>query len=106
MVDVSKRSGPERNLLPSGDTARVGEITATLRLARTVDAAASKTNTVRVLLASRWTPIMILPTAEAWRRAFAARYMMPLGGGNCAGAGAGGATVTDCSAFETFAAGS
>src|SRR5436305_3080123 len=99
MVEVSKSSGPERNLLPSGDTARMGEIAATLRLASTVEAAVSKTNTVRVLLANRWTPMMSLPSAEACRRAFAERYMMPAGGGNCATAGAGGATVMDCRAL-------
>ena len=45
--------------------------------------------------------MMYLPSAEACRWALGARYMTPLGGGNCGAAGAGGATVLDCSAFET-----
>src|ERR1035438_7285181 len=59
-VRVSKSMGPLRNVLPSGDTARVGEITGTVRLPRTMEDATSKTNTVRVA-ACKLTPTISLP---------------------------------------------
>src|SRR5262249_27123109 len=79
IVEVSNRSGPERNRDPSPDTARIGEIPAMFRLESTVAAIASYTNTVRVLFARMWTPMIVFPSAEAWRRALAARYMMLFG---------------------------
>ena len=62
--------GPLRNLLPSGDTARVGEITGTTRLPSTMEDATSKTNTVRVA-ACRFTPMISFPSCDACRRLFA-----------------------------------
>ena len=90
-VWVSKSMGPLRNLLPSGDTARVGEITGTTRLLSTMEDATSKTNTVRVA-ACKLTPMISLPSSDACKRLFPARYMMPFGGGSAGATGAGGAT--------------
>ena len=87
--------GPLRNLLPSGDTARVGEITGTTRLPSTMEDATSKTNTVRVA-ACKFTPTISFPSCDACRRLLPARYMMPLGGGSVGATGAGGATDTGC----------
>jgi hypothetical protein len=55
---------PDKNSEPSGETARMGEIPAMLRLARTVDEATSNTKTVRVL-ASWFTPMMVAPSGVA-----------------------------------------
>src|ERR1035441_10594123 len=84
--------GPLRNLLPSGDTARVGEITGTVRLPSTMEDATSKTNTVRVA-ACKLTPTISLPSADACRRLLPTRYMLLFAGGSAGAAGAGGATA-------------
>ncbi len=94
-VWVSKSMGPLRNLLPSADTARVDEITGTMRLLSTMEDATSNTNTVRVAVC-KLTPMISLPSSDACKRLFPARYMMPFGGGSEGATGAGGATDKAC----------
>src|ERR1017187_2680941 len=91
-VRVSKSMGPLRNVLPSGDTARVGEMTGTVRLPSTMDEATSQTNTVRVA-ACKLTATLSVPSRDACGRLLPTRYMLLFAGGSAGAAGAGGATA-------------
>src|SRR5690349_14376241 len=62
--EVSKRRGPERKRLASGETASIEDTPATVRAASTVEAATSKTQTDRVAVCM-WTPMMKRPSVDA-----------------------------------------
>jgi hypothetical protein len=105
-VEVSNNIDPETKDWPSGATERMGEAPAMLRLESTMEEATSYTKTVRVLLASILTPMIVLPLGVASRRLLPARYIKLLGGGNCGVVGAAGATITVDRAWAAPALGS
>ena len=83
--------GPLRNRLPSGDTARVDEITGTTRLPSTMEEATSKTNTVRVA-ACMLTPTISFPSWRCLQAALAGEIHDAVGRGQRRSNGRRGAT--------------